>query len=61
MSAKEQLLSVLDFINETEAAQILDYVNRTLSLNSKTWDDIEENDPTPDEIAALEEYRSVKL
>jgi hypothetical protein len=61
MSSKEQLLSVLDSLSESEAAQILDYVNRTLPLNSKTWNDIKEDDPTPDEIAAFEEYRAAKL
>lgn len=31
------------------------------SINPKTWDDVEEDDPTPDEIAAIEEYRAEKM
>ena len=56
MSAKEQLVNILDFIGEKEANKILLYVKETFLLKSKTWDDIDEDDPTPDEIAAFEEY-----
>jgi hypothetical protein len=58
MSAKEQLQSMLDFIGEAEAMRILIYVKETYSLKPRTWDDIEEDDPTPDEIAAFEQYRA---
>jgi len=29
-------------------------------LERKTWDDIAEDDPTSDDIAAFEEYRAAK-
>ncbi|MDR2861498.1 MAG: hypothetical protein LBV07_02990 [Syntrophobacterales bacterium] len=58
MSAKEQLLSILDCIGESEAKRILLYVKETYSLKPKTWDDIEEDDPSPDEIATFEKHRS---
>jgi len=45
---------------EKEASQILIFSKETFSLKPKTWDDIEEDDPTSDEIAAFEEYRAVK-
>jgi hypothetical protein len=58
MDAKSQLMNILDFIGENEANQILQYVKDSFLLKSKTWDDIEEDDPLPDEIAAFEEYRA---
>ena len=60
MSAKEQLVSMLDFIGEEEARSILQFVKEAFSLKPKTWDDIEEDTPLPDEIAAFEEYRAAK-
>ena len=61
MSAKEQLINILDFIGEKEANSILLYVKETFLLKPKSWDDIEEDDPTPDEIKAFEEYRASKV
>jgi hypothetical protein len=58
MSAKEQLHSMLDFINEKEAMQILIYVKESFDLKPKTWEDIEEDEPFPDEVLAFEEYRA---
>ena len=60
MSAKSQLATVFDFIGENEARQILQYIKDTFSLKSRTWDDIQEDDPLPDEIAAFEEYYASK-
>jgi hypothetical protein len=56
MSAKNQLAGILDFISESEAKQILRFAKETVLLKPKTWDDIEEDDPTLDEIAVFEEY-----
>jgi len=58
MSAKEQLINILDFVSESEANSILTYVKETFSLKLKTWDDIEEDDPTPEEIATFKEYHA---
>jgi len=60
MSAKEQLISILDFIGENEANQILLFVKETYLLKPKTWDDIEEDDPTLDEVATFAEYHAGK-
>ena len=60
MTAKEQLYNMLDFIGEKEATQILVYVKEAFALRPKTWDDIEEDEPTPDEIKAFEEYAAAK-
>jgi len=60
MSAKEQLLNMLDFIGENEARLILHYAEETLTVRAKTWDDIEEDEPLPDEIKAFNEYLSSK-
>ena len=60
MSSKEQLYNILDFIGEEEATQILHFTKESFVLKRKTWDDIEEDEPTPDEIAAFEEYRAAK-
>jgi len=59
MSAKEQLLNMLDFIGENEASIILHYAKERFVLKPKTWGDIEEDDPTPDEVAAFNEYHAV--
>jgi hypothetical protein len=61
MTAKEQLLNMLDFIGEQEARLILIYAKETFSLKPKTWDDIEEAEPFADEVAAFEEYRAAKI
>ncbi|MDR3119889.1 MAG: hypothetical protein LBU58_00905 [Clostridiales bacterium] len=60
MTAKEQLLNVLDFVGEQEAKLILLYAKETFALKPKTWDDIEEVEPSLDEVAAFEEYRAAK-
>ena len=60
MSAKSQLAVVLDFVGEDEASQILQYVKDTFLLKSKTWEDIEYDDPLPDEIVVFEEYHASK-
>ena len=60
MSAKQQLLNMLDFVGENEAIQILCYAKEAFALKPKTLNDIEEDEPTLDEIAAFEEYRARK-
>jgi len=60
MSAREQLINILNFVGENEANQILQYVSETFLLKPKTWEDIEEDEPYPDEIAAFDEYRATK-
>ena len=60
MDAKSQLINILDFIGENEASQILQYVKDSFLLKSKTWDDIEEEDPLPDEIEVFEKYHANK-
>ncbi|MDR0311825.1 MAG: hypothetical protein LBJ21_09580 [Acidobacteriota bacterium] len=60
MSAKEQLISILDFMGEEEATRMLHYVKEAFLLKSKTWDDIPEDEPLPDEVAAFAEYRASK-
>ena len=57
MSSREQLLNIIDFIGENEAAEIMQFIKNGFLLKSKTWDDIEEDDPEPDEIEALREGR----
>ena len=61
MSAKEQLINILDFIGEKEANSILSYVKETFLLKPKSWDDIEEDEPTLDEIDAFEEFRTSQV
>ena len=60
MNAKEQLRDMLDFIDEKEATRILVFAKEAFIPQTKTWDDIEEDEPTPDEIAAFKEYRAAK-
>jgi len=60
MNAKNQLTAVLDFVGESEANQILQYVRDTFLLKPKTWNDIEEDEPLPDELAVFEEYYASK-
>ena len=56
MSVKEQLINILDFMGEDEATNILLYIKETFLLKPKTWDDIPEDEPLPDEVAAFKEY-----
>ena len=58
---KNKLYSILDFIGEDEATQNLRYVKETLVLKRKTWDDIEEDEPTLDEFEAFNEFRTAKV
>ena len=60
MSAKMQIANMLEFLGESEANQILQFVKDTFLLKPRTWDDIEEDDPLPDEIAIFENYRAAK-
>ena len=60
MSARAQLASILEFMGEDEANQILQYAKATFLLKPKTWDDIEEDDPLPDEVEAFEAYNENK-
>ncbi|MCL2047540.1 MAG: hypothetical protein FWG87_02325 [Defluviitaleaceae bacterium] len=47
-------------IIENEANQVLQYVKEAFALKPKTWDDIEEAEPSLDEILAFQEYREAK-
>jgi len=60
MSAKMQIANMLEFMGESEANQILQFVKDTFLLKPRTWDDIEEDDPLPDEITIFEEYQANK-
>jgi hypothetical protein len=56
MTAKAELMNKLEYVGENEAGQILRFVKETFLLKPKTWADIEEDDPTPDEVAAFQQY-----
>ena len=60
MSGKQQLITMLDLMGENEVQQILKFVKDSFRIKSKTWDDIEEDDPTPDEVDAIEQYLANK-
>ena len=60
MSAKVQLASMLDFMGESEASQILQFAKDMFMLKPKTWDDIEEDEPMPDEAAIFADYYAKK-
>ena len=60
MSGKDQLINILDLMEENEVNQILKFIKDSYKIKPKTWDDIEEDDPTPDEIEAIEEYLASK-
>ena len=47
-------------MEENEVNQILKFVRDNFRIKSKTWDDIEEDEPTPDEVDAIEQYHSSK-
>ena len=58
MLAKNQLINLLDFMGDDEALELLNYAKDNFRLKAKMWDDIEEDDPTPDEIAAIMKART---
>ena len=60
MSEKQQLLTILNFMGESEASQILQFVKDSFRIKFKTWDDVEEDEPTPDEIDAIDQYLTSK-
>ena len=60
MSGKQQLITILDLMGENEVNQVLKFVRDSFRIKSKTWDDIEEDEPTPDEIDAIEQYLASK-
>ena len=60
MSEKQQLLTILDLMGESEVNQTLQFVKDSFRIKPKTWDDIEEDDPTPDEVDAIESYLASK-
>jgi hypothetical protein len=60
MSGRQQLISMLDLMGENEVNQILKFVKDSFRIKSKTWDDIEEDEPTPDEVDAIEQYLASK-
>jgi len=58
MDAREQLQGIMDFIGEDEARRILIFAKETFLLKPRTWEDIDEDDPLPDEVAAFAEHRA---
>ena len=60
MSGKQQLLTMLDLMGESEVNQILQFVKDGFRIEPKTWDDIEEDDSAPDEKEAIESYLANK-
>ena len=60
MSGKQQLITMLDLMGENEVNQVLKFVKDGFRIKSKTWDDIEEDDPAPDEVDAIEQYLASK-
>ena len=52
---------MIDYMADSEVEQMLQIVKSHLQLKSKSWDDIAEDDPTPDEVAVIEEYLSVRV
>jgi hypothetical protein len=60
MNSKERLISMLDYMGESEVDSILLFVRDNFLFKQKSWDDIEEDDPTPDEIEAIEKYLANK-
>ncbi|MCL1846030.1 MAG: hypothetical protein FWF77_09015 [Defluviitaleaceae bacterium] len=60
MGEKQQPLTILDLMGESEVNQILQFVKDSFRIKSKTWSDIEEDDPTPDEVEAIESYLASK-
>ena len=60
MSGKQQLLTMLDLMGESEVNQILQFVKDGFRIKPKTWDDIEEDDPTPEEKEVIESYLANK-
>jgi len=47
-------------MGENEVNQLLKFVRDSFRIKSKTWDDIEEDVPTPDEVDAIEQYLASK-
>jgi hypothetical protein len=59
-NVEEMLIYLSRYRDEKEANRILLYIKETFLLKPKTWDDIEEDDPLPDELAIFGEYRNTK-
>ena len=60
MSGKQQLITMLDLMGESEVNQVLQFVKDSFRIKPKTWDDIEEDNPTPDEVETIDAYLASK-
>jgi hypothetical protein len=50
MSEKERLATIIDFLDEESAGNVVAFILSAYKMKPVTWDDIEEDDPTEDEI-----------
>lgn len=54
---KEKITTLLDIMTEEQAEIVLEYIQDTFELRQKsTWDNVEEDMPTPDEIEIINSY-----
>ena len=60
MSAKQQLAGMIDFMGESEASRVLQFVKEAFVFKPKTWDDIPEDEPLDDELEIFAEHRRIK-
>ncbi|MGL4593361.1 MAG: hypothetical protein ACRCUY_01380 [Thermoguttaceae bacterium] len=56
MYVKDQFMGVLENLNESQLKHLMIYAQCTFSPTPKSWDDIEEDEPTDDEVAAYQRF-----
>lgn len=56
MYVKEQFMGVLENLNESQLEHLLIYAKTTFVTSSKSWDDIEEEEPSDDEVVAYQRF-----
>ncbi len=58
MSVKEQIITVLDFMNEEQLSLLLDNIKQSYTIKFKDWGDIPEEEPDEWDLEMLKEIEN---
>lgn len=55
---KERIIGAITVMSEEEAEKIWSIIQEKFADKSQTWDEIEEAEPTPEELEIIEKYKN---